>query len=47
MSHRDAEEFFVANPNEPYWYYSPTLRVPNPKLNPWTWSPRVPWPTVD
>lgn len=40
----DAEAYFADNPEEPYWYYSPTLRVPNPALKPWTWDPPVPFP---
>jgi hypothetical protein len=40
----DARAFFVQNPDEPYWYYSATLRVPNPRLKPWLSVPRIPWP---
>lgn len=43
---KDAKQFFQDNPDEPYWYYTPTLRVPNPRLKPWEWTPRVPWPVV-
>lgn len=42
----DAKAFFDANPDEPYWYYSPTLRVPNGKLKPWQYVPPMPWPAV-
>ena len=41
---RGAVEFFARNPDEPYWYYSGTLRVPNPALKPWAWVEPVPWP---
>lgn len=39
----DAQKFFEENPDEPYWYYSPTLRVVNTRLKPWL-KPFVPWP---
>ncbi|WPH57726.1 hypothetical protein [Mycobacterium phage WXIN] len=42
----DAQEFFSKNPDEPYWYYTPTLRVPNPKLKPWLSVPRMAWPST-
>ena len=45
MMNPDARKFFEENPDEPYWYYTPTLRVPNPKLKPWTWDHAVPWPS--
>lgn len=40
----NAKKFFAEHPTEPYWYYSPTLRVPNPALKPWLNEPRHPWP---
>lgn len=40
----DAKAHFEANPDEPYWYWTPSLRVPNPRLKPWNWTPRVTWP---
>lgn len=40
----DAKEFFNENPQEPYWYWTSTLRVPNPRLKPWEYRPRTPWP---
>lgn len=43
---KDAVEFFARNPDETYWYYSPTLRVANPWLKPWRWAERTPWPDV-
>ncbi len=38
----NARKYFEENPEEKYWYYSPTLRVPNPKRKPWLRE--VPWP---
>lgn len=38
-----AKDFFVANPDAEYWYYSPTLRVPNPRFKELWDNPR-PWP---
>lgn len=40
----NARAFFDQHPDEPYWYYSPTLRVPNPRVKPWLFVPRTPWP---
>lgn len=40
----DAKKFFQENPSEPYWYYSDHVRVPNPRLKPWQYVPRIPWP---
>lgn len=28
----DALEFFAKNPERKYWYWTPTLRVPNPEF---------------
>lgn len=39
----DAKRFFEQNLTEPYWYYSDTLRVPNPQLKPWELDTPVPW----
>lgn len=40
----DAKQFFMEHSDEPYWYYSTTLRVPNPGFKPWNNEPRIPWP---
>ena len=42
----EARKFFAEEPMlpaSPYWYYSATIRVPNPAVKPWTFSPRLPW----
>lgn len=40
----DAKKYFEDNPGEYYWYYSPTIRVPNPRIKPWNFKYPVPWP---
>ena len=44
MINKNAAEFFRENPNAKYWYYSASLRVPNPALRKRPdWVPE-PWP---